>query len=302
MGAVDDEHGTVKAAIAWLERRLPDARARRERLERELAEAVREEQALHGALDGLRALTSAWTGEPVGDLDVAALPPAVVPQPDGPDKIAPAPGAAAPGHIGEGRLAPATAEAESEHPAPAAAEDEPATAPTGEQRGGTVSEPAKRTVARKAPAQKSTATKTTARKTTAKAAAGKPARGVKQDTGERSAARDTAKAAGPKPAAPKTAKTAKPTRAAKESGTAARTRVAEPDPAPARSRRSRTSSDSVLKALAAAARPLRARDVVDALGLESEATNAMRTTLERLAKTGQARKVARGTYTTADTA
>ncbi|MEV8099522.1 hypothetical protein [Kitasatospora sp. NPDC085879] len=301
MGTVEDEHGTVEAAIAWLERRLPGVRTRREDLERELAEAVREEQALHGALDGLRALTTAWSGESAGDLGVAprTVPPAAGPQPDDPATVAPAPDAAARDDTAEERLAPATTEAELGQPAPAAGEDEPVTVPAGEQRDGTASRPAKRTAARKAPAKKSAAGKTTVRKSQAKAAAGKPAHGVKQGTGGRSAARGAAEAAGPAPVAPTTAK---PTRPARKSATAARTRGAAPDTAPTRSRRSRTSSDSVLEALAAAAGPLRARDVVDVLGLEAGATDAMRTTLERLAKRGLARRVARGTYTTAEKA
>ncbi|MFF9646423.1 type IV toxin-antitoxin system AbiEi family antitoxin domain-containing protein [Kitasatospora aureofaciens] len=150
-----------------------------------------------------------------------------------------------------------------------------------------------------------TATKT-AKKTTAKKAA--PAK-------KATAKKATAKKAAPakKTAAKKTTDGARPrTRAKKEAaatGTGPVRTGAEPAtgksdtaaPAPRR-RTTGATSDSVLGVLADAQGPVRAREVTARLGIEESAdnVNAVRTMLERLAKSGRAQRPGRGLYAKLD--
>ncbi|WP_329611673.1 hypothetical protein [Kitasatospora herbaricolor] len=286
----------VGSTIALLEAHLPSARERRSRLEEELAAAVAQEGAITSVLEGLRALA----GVPFDD------------RADSPRETA---AAAAPVGVGEGGEA-GGAVAGVSGPEVTSASDRQDTAVAGstEASPAPAEKPARKTTGRK------TATRAAARKATAgKAAAATsptPAgstratvTAAKKTTARRSTTKGAPKAAAPKDTEPQTTKKALPkarkasaSKAATVAGKATVTAVSTPSTtASAPGRRRLADAEDVLAVLSQASNPLRAREVVALLGLDAVDANinAIRTRLERLAKSGQAQRSGRGLYTVA---
>ena len=286
----------VGSTIALLEAQLPAARERRSRLEEELAAAVAQESAISSVLEGLRALSGTpldGRAEPPRDTAAAAAPV----------------GAAAAGETGgavAGETGPEVASVSDGQDTAVANSVEASPAPTD-------------TPTRKAAGRK-TSTRAAARKTTAGKASTvtspTPADGTratatvaKKTTARKSATKTAPKAAAPKDTESQTTKQALP-KARKASptktATAARKTTATAASTPsttasAPGRRRLADTDGVLAVLSQASNPLRAREVVGLLGLDAVDANinAIRTRLERLAKSGQAQRSGRGLYTVA---
>ncbi|MFI9324750.1 type IV toxin-antitoxin system AbiEi family antitoxin domain-containing protein [Kitasatospora aureofaciens] len=250
--------------IARLEAELPGIEARRRRLEDELTAAVARENAVRGAIQSLQALAGLPASQditPVGSIRAEAD--AIVG--DRPEQLAAEVGAAL--DLGRESAERAT---------------------TGTD---TATKTAKKTTAKKAaPAKKATAKKATAKKATAKKAA--PAK--------KTAAKKTTDGARPRTRAKKEAAATGtgPVRTGAEPATGKSETTA---PAPRR-RTTGATSDSVLSVLADAQGPVRAREVTVRLGIEESAdnVNAVRTMLERLAKSGRAQRPGRGLYAKLD--
>ncbi|UKZ03287.1 type IV toxin-antitoxin system AbiEi family antitoxin domain-containing protein (plasmid) [Streptomyces viridifaciens] len=250
--------------IAQLEAELPGIEARRRRLEDELTAAVARENAVRGAIQSLQALAGLPASQditPVGSIRAEAD--AIVG--DRPEQLAAEVGAAL--DLGRESAEKAT---------------------TGTD---TATKTAKKTTAKKAaPAKKATAKKATAKKATAKKAA--PAK--------KTAAKKTTDGARPRTRAKKEAAATGtgPVRTGAEPATGKSETTA---PAPRR-RTTGATSDSVLSVLADAQGPVRAREVTARLGIEESAdnVNAVRTMLERLAKSGRAQRPGRGLYAKLD--
>ncbi|MFC9327364.1 hypothetical protein [Kitasatospora sp. NPDC057015] len=291
------------STIALLEARLPGVREQRRQLEDQLAAVIAQEDAMVGVLQGLETLSDTV----LDGASTAAQGPAVAAD-------------AAPAEVTGTGPAPEVAE-----PSVAGAVDEP----VGEEP---VSRPeaepvaarpvrkrtAKRTAVGTTAAKNDTAKKTTVRKAVAKntsAAEATDAAAV-PDTAEpavaakKAAVRGAGKATAKKAAAEKTAPVRKAAtkRSAPAKKTVATDKPAPVEEAPAASapaapsgrRRRLTDAASVLAVLAGASGPLRAREVTGLLGLEDQeaSVNAVRTMLERLAKTGKAQRSGRGLYAT----
>ncbi|MEU4302441.1 type IV toxin-antitoxin system AbiEi family antitoxin domain-containing protein [Kitasatospora aureofaciens] len=255
--------------IAQLEAELPGIEARRRRLEDELTAAVARENAVRGAIQSLQALAGLPASQditPVGSIRAEAD--AIVG--DRPEQIAAEVGAAL--DLGWESAEKAT---------------------TGTD---TATKTAKKTTAKKAaPAKKATAKKATAKKATAKKATAKKAAPAKK-----TAAKKTTDGARPRTRAKKEAAATGtgPVRTGAEPATGKSETTA---PAPRR-RTTGATSDSVLSVLADAQGPVRAREVTARLGIEESAdnVNAVRTMLERLAKSGRAQRPGRGLYAKLD--
>ncbi|MFE5587506.1 hypothetical protein [Kitasatospora sp. NPDC056531] len=260
---------SVGSTRALVEARLPAVREQRRRLEEQLAALIVQEEAMVAVLEGLDVLAQA----PLGERD----------QVQGTTRV---------GVADEMSAARArSAQEPSESPV---AESDSAGAPAGGRGAGP-----RKTVAKKAEAKKTTATRkaaTPAKRTAAKAAAGKvPATGTREQDATpapapavKRAARGTSKSAGTTAARGKAA----PAKAPEGAGSPT-------TPAPtAAGRRRLTDAQSVLAVLGQAKGPLRAREVTVLLGLDDQngALNAVRTMLERLAKTGRAQRTGRGLY------
>ncbi|MFJ9777659.1 type IV toxin-antitoxin system AbiEi family antitoxin domain-containing protein [Kitasatospora sp. NPDC101157] len=255
--------------IAELEAELPDIEARRRRLEDELTGAVARENAVRGAIEGLRALTELVASQdmtPVGGVRAEA------------DAIV--------------RVRPQQLAAETG----AALERGGEPAEEGTLRTDTVTKTAKKAAGKKAAPAKKTAAK---KATPAKRAAGKKAAPAKTTAAKKTVVKKTTD--GARPAAAKksaAAEGARPVRTGAEPPTAKRGTAA---PAPGR-RTTGATADSVLAVLAGAQGPLRAREVTARLGIEESAdtVNAVRTALERLTKAGRAQRPSRGLYAQLD--
>ncbi|GGV04430.1 type IV toxin-antitoxin system AbiEi family antitoxin domain-containing protein [Kitasatospora aureofaciens] len=250
--------------IAQLEAELPDIEARRRRLEDELTAAVARENAVRGAIEGLRALTELVASQdmtPVGGVRAEA------------DAI-----------VG---VRPQQLAAEIEEALHRGGEP----AEEGTSGTDTVTKTAKKAAGKKAAPAKKTAAK---KATPATRAAGKKAAPAKKTVVKKTT--DGARPAAAKKTA--AAKGAGPVRTGAEPPTAKRGTAA---PAPRR-RTTGATSETVLAVLADAQGPLRAREVTARLGIEESAdnVNAVRTALERLTKAGRAQRPGRGLYAQLD--
>ncbi|MET8624618.1 hypothetical protein ABZW30_12825 [Kitasatospora sp. NPDC004669] len=262
---------SVGSTRALVEARLPAVREQRRRLEEQLAALIAQEDAMVAVLEGLDVLAQA----PLGERDQV-------------------PGTARVGVAHEPPAARAqSAQEPSELPV---AESGSAGAPAAGRSAGPRKPVSKKTAAKKTATTRKAAAPT--KRATAKAVAGKvPATGTREQDAApapapavRKAARGTSRSADTT-AAPGKAATAKATEGAGSRTTPART---------AAGRRRLTDAESVLAVLGQAKGPLRAREVTVLLGLDDQngALNAVRTMLERLAKTGRAQRTGRGLYDT----
>ena len=268
----------VGSTIALLEAQLPAVRERRSRVEAELAAVAAQEEAVTKALEGLRLLT----GTPLAGQG-------------GPDA---------------GEVAQVQAQAQAVQEAGAAAESvEEQAAPSPQEPVAAAAGARKRTAAKKAPAKKTGSAKKTASARGTRA----PAAGTKKTAGKKTAEAEPKAATKRVPAAGKTAPEAEPKAVAKRVPAAGKTAAAQPGPAGGESgvevsvpqagrRRKVADANKVLEVLSRAGGPLRAREVTGQLGLDAAEgnINAIRTTLERLAKDGRAQRTGRGLYTAAD--
>ncbi|MEU6968882.1 type IV toxin-antitoxin system AbiEi family antitoxin domain-containing protein [Kitasatospora aureofaciens] len=247
--------------IAQLEAELPGIEARRRRLEDELTAAVARENAVRGAIQSLQALAGLPASQDITPVgSIRAEADAIVG--DRPEQLAAEVGAA----LDRGR--------ESAEKAATGTDTDTAT------------KTAKKTTAKKtAPAKKATAKKAAAKKAA-------PAK--------KTAAKKTTDGARPRTRAKKEAAATGtgPVRTGAEPATGKSETTA---PAPRR-RTTGATSDSVLSVLADAQGPVRAREVTARLGIEESAdnVNAVRTMLERLAKSGRAQRPGRGLYAKLD--
>ena len=268
----------VGSTIALLEAQLPAVRERRSRVEAELAAVAAQEEAVTKALEGLRLLS----GTPLAGQG-------------GPDA---------------GEVAQVQAQAQAVQEAGAAAESvEEQAAPSPQEPVAAAAGARKRTAAKKAPAKKTGSAKKTASARGTRA----PAAGTKKTAGKKTAEAEPKAATKRVPAAGKTAPEAEPKAVAKRVPAAGKTAAAQPGPAGGESgvevsvpqagrRRKVADANKVLEVLSRAGGPLRAREVTGQLGLDAAEgnINAIRTTLERLAKDGRAQRTGRGLYTAAD--
>ncbi|WP_238864097.1 hypothetical protein [Kitasatospora sp. A2-31] len=268
------------STIALLEATLPGVRERRRQLEDELAAVVAQENAMVSVLQGLEALAgTSLAGRSAMAATAGRASAEAVETAAGPDEADAALAPAEPGGIADVSA--------TEKPEP-----QPTPAKTARRRSD--ASPAQQTAAKKTPARKTPSKK--------KATASAPLTGApKQDaatapaptkkTAARGATKKTAvKKTAAKKAAVKTTVTAEPTPSTQEQTAST--------PAVASGRRRRTDAKSVLAVLADAHDSLRARQVADLLGLDGSDSdvNAVRTTLERLAKNGTAQRTGRGLY------
>ncbi|MFJ7280233.1 hypothetical protein [Kitasatospora sp. NPDC098663] len=251
----------MASTIALLEVRQPAVQDRIRRAEAELAAATAEREAIAKALEGLRLLSSGMPLDSADEPHAGGLP------------AAPAAGA----------VREASAAAEPADRRVALSPSAPATA-------------AVRTGKRTAAKKKAAATRTRAAAKTAT-----PAPERKEQTsapgGRKTARKATAKDTGTKGAA-KRSTTAKEAARVKAAPAGGKPPVEATVPAEGR-RRQVTDADSVLAVLSKAGKPLRAREVLDLLGLDASEgnINALRTRLERLARDGPAQRPGRGLYT-----
>lgn len=277
----------VGSTIALLEARLPEVRERRRQLEDELAAVVAQENAMVSVLQGLEALAEtslagrSTTAAPAGGKPAEAA--ETADSKDQPD------------------AAPAPAEPVGIEGVPAAEEPEPQAAPAKATRKRTATAPAGTTAAKKAATKKTTVRKTPSKKTATASAPATVAREQDAAAAPAPAKKATARGTAKKTAAKKTTarKAAVKKTAAAELAPSAQPQTASA-PAAAPGRRRRTDAKSVLAVLTGADDSLRARQVAGLLGLDgTEAeVNAVRTTLERLAKSGTAQRTGRGLYAT----
>ena len=267
----------VESTIALLEARLPAAQERRRQLEEELAAVIAQEDAMNSVLAGLRALSGSPLDGQDEPRDAAQLPAAAGSVEAAEQETTPPSG---------GRAKAVDGPADSSPPSP-----EPAAKPARKATG--------RSTATRAPAKKTTARKAAA----AKSVPPEPEQGSTGTplTTAKKTAKSTRKAA-PTATEPKAAK--RTMSSARK--TAPKQGVATDGQAPATAattpgRRRLADADSVLAVLSQATDPLRAREVTELLGLDTVDANinAIRTRLERLAKTGQAQRPGRGLYTVA---
>ncbi|MGW3046233.1 hypothetical protein ACWC9T_41135 [Kitasatospora sp. NPDC001159] len=272
-GALVDGHtfgsdSSVGSTRALVEARLPAVREQRRQLEEQLAALIAQEEAMVAVLEGLDVLV----GAPLGERDQV------------PDTV----------RVGVAdELSAARAQSAQEPSESPVAES--AGAPAAGRSAGPREAVSKKAAARKATARKAAAP---AKRAAAKAVAGKaPAAGAREQDAApapapavRKAARGASKSAGTTAARGKAAP-AKATRGAGGRMTPAH---------PAAGRRRLTDAKSVLAVLGQGKGPLRAREVTVLLGLDDQngAVDAVRTMLERLAKTGRAQRTGRGLYDT----
>ncbi|MFC5887413.1 hypothetical protein [Kitasatospora aburaviensis] len=258
-GSIFGTDSGVGSTIALLEAQLPAVRERRSRAEAELAAVTAEEEAITKALDGLRLLSGTPLDPGVPSTEVTAAPSEAVPD------------------AGTAAAEPAEPIEEQAVPSP----EEPAAAAPGAR---------KRTAARKAPAQRVA----TAKKTAPAAVRGTrvPASGAKKAAGKAAADTEPKAAAKRVPAARKAA--------AQRDAASGKPPVDASAPQTGRRRRVADAND-VLELLSQAGGPLRAREVAERLGLDAVEgnVNAIRSTLERLAKDSRAQRTGRGLYTAA---
>ncbi len=263
----------VESTIALLEARLPAAQERRRQLEEELAAVIAQEDAMNSVLAGLRALSGSPLDGQNEPRDAAQLPVAAAVEAAGQETTPPSGGRA---NAVDG---PADASPTSLEPAA-----KPARKATG--RSTATRAPAKKTTARKAVAAKSVAPEpeqgaTVAPLSTAKKTAKSARKAVPRATEPKAAKRTVSSA---RKTAPKQGVAADGQAPATAATTPGRRRLAD--------------ADSVLAVLSQATDPLRAREVTELLGLDTVDANinAIRTRLERLAKSGQAQRPGRGLY------
>ena len=263
---------SVGSTIALLEARLPGVRERRRRLEDELATVVAQENAMVSVLQGLTALSgAALDGASAGGQGAAPATPA----PEAADVSA------------DGAAGGPAEEERASRPEPEPAAAGPARRRTAKSTAGNTE------AARRNPAEKTTAKKTTARRSAA-------AKSVAATGTTGAAAGGTAPVRGGGKAPAKRAAVGKKAPSADRPVPVEEPPVAEVPTASGRRRRL-TNATSVLAVLAGASGPLRAREVTGLLGLDDQesSVNAVRTMLERLAKTGKARRSGRGLYVAA---
>ncbi|MER8186110.1 hypothetical protein [Kitasatospora sp. NPDC094015] len=259
----------VGSTIALLEATLPEVREQRRRLEAELAAVTAQETAIVGALEGLAALA----GTPVPAVGTATDATA--------DATADPAVDATVGQDGDAAqlLAPVRAMADALAPvfvpAPAVAEPEPVRRSAAKRPAA-----AKKSAPRKAAAP---AKKPATRKAEA------PAKPAKQVAAKQAVVKKAAEKAVP-------AQRKAPAKALAKAPAKAPVKAATEEP----SRRRLTDTESLLAVLADAEAPLRAREVTTLLGIDpgDANVNAVRTRLERLAKSGRANRTGRGLYTT----
>ncbi|MFE3112641.1 hypothetical protein [Kitasatospora indigofera] len=288
----------VGSTIALLEAQLPAARQRRSWLEEELAAAVARESALTSVLEGLRALSDA-------PLDGRAEPRDAVRAPEQAAVGTGETGGVVAGVIGpevtsasDGQATAVASSVEASPASPASAEKHArrTTGRSASTRAGAGKATAGEAATAKSPtpADGSRATET--------AAKGIAVRKRASNAAPKSAASKDSEPQATKKALPKARKTS-PTKTAPAAKKVTVTATPIPSTAaPAPGRRRLSDAEGVLAVLSQASNPLRARDVVGLLGLESidSNVNAMRTRLERLAKAGQAQRSGRGLYTVAN--
>ncbi|MET9617491.1 hypothetical protein [Kitasatospora indigofera] len=305
-GATFGADSGVGSTIALLEARLPSVREQRRQLEDELAAVIAQEDAMISVLQGLHALSgtvldsgsSAGQGAAAtpGAREVVAEATGTVPAPDSTPEVA------------EVSLAGAVGEPVS-RPDPAAAQPvrkraaEKTVKSTARGAGATKQDPAGKAAAKKSAAAKSVpAGEATGAAVTVPSAA-KPTTVAKKGAA-RGAGKATAKKAAAEKSAPaKKTATARKVVARKTAAAADKPALAKEGPAsvpaaPSGRHRKLTDATSVLAVLAGASGPLRAREVTGLLGLDDQdaSVNAVRTMLERLAKTGKAQRSGRGLY------
>ncbi|MFF2147799.1 hypothetical protein [Kitasatospora sp. NPDC058190] len=261
---------SVGSTRALVEARLPAVREQRRRLEEQLAALIAQENAMVAVLEGLDVLAQA----PLRERD----------QVQGTARVG----------VADEMSAAQARSAQEPSESPVAESDSAGEAAAGRNAG------PRKAVSKKAAAKKATTRKAAAptKRAAAKAPAGKaPAADAREQ--------DATPAPTPAPAVRKTARGA-----SKTTGTTAARGKAAPAKAPggagsrttpartAAGRRRLTDAESVLAVLGQAKGPLRAREVTVLLGLDDQngALNAVRTMLERLAKTGRAQRTGRGLY------
>ncbi|WP_329611461.1 hypothetical protein [Kitasatospora herbaricolor] len=315
-GATFGTDSGVGSTIALLEARLPGVRERRRQLEDELAAVIAQEEAMVGVLQGLQALSgTALDGGPSAGQGAAAAPGAwevvaevtgTVPAPDSAPGVAEASVGAVGGPVvGEPVSRP--------EPEPAAAQPvrrraaKKTVKSTAGGAGAAKQDPAKKTTARKAAAKKSAAAGEATDAAAAVPSAAEPATAAKKGAARAAGKATARKAAAEKPASAKKTAVVKKAVAKKAAVAADKPAPAEEGPAasvpgaPSGRRRKLTDAASVLAVLAGASGPLRAREVSGLLGLDDQgaSVNAVRTMLERLAKSGKAQRSGRGLYVAA---
>ncbi|PBC69543.1 hypothetical protein BX265_6872 [Streptomyces sp. TLI_235] len=265
----------VGSTRALIEARLPAVRKHRQKLEDELAAVIAQENAMVSVLEGLVALSDAPLGE-------------------------------------EGKAHGATPVRRTDQPPVADVHEGEVKTETTAATRAPVSVSATKAKAKRASPRNAAAVKTAGKRAAGRtAAAGVPASDRAQapnTAAKKTAPRRSTKTAGTIAAQGKTAPKTAPR---KEASPAARkparvkTATATPDRTavePPRGRRRLTDANSVLAVLRQSEQPLRAREVTDRLGLDgvSGALDAVRTMLERLAKTSRAQRTGRGLYAAAD--
>ncbi|MFJ3219505.1 hypothetical protein ACIPLC_26715 [Kitasatospora sp. NPDC086801] len=257
----------MASTIALLEVRQPAVQERIRRAEAELAAATAEQEAIAKALEGLRLLASGTPLDGAGEPHAGGLP------------AAPAAGAV--------REAAAAAEPADRRVAPSPSGPAAAAVRAGKT---TTAKNAKK----KAAATRADAAKTAAPAPERKEQASAPAA---RKTARKTTAKDSTR---PKAAAQRTT-IVKETARAKAAPAGGKPPVKAAAPAAGR-RRQVTDADSVLEVLSKAGKPLRAREVLDLLGLDASEgnINALRTRLERLARDGRTQRPGRGLYTVTD--
>ncbi|WBP91375.1 hypothetical protein [Kitasatospora cathayae] len=263
---------SVGSTRALVEARLPAVREQRRRLEERLAAIIAQEDAMVAVLEGLDVLAQA----PLGERDRVQ-------------------GTARVG-VADEMSAARTRSAQEPSESPVA-ESGSAGAPAAGRGAGRGAGPRK-AVAKKAAAKKATARKAAA---PAKRAAAKPAAEKAAAAGTREQDAAPAPAPAVKRAARSASKRAGTTAARGKAAPAKATEGAGSPTTPPRTvagRRRLTDAQSVLAVLGQGKGPLRAKEVTVLLGLDDQngALNAVRTMLERLAKTGRAQRTGRGLY------
>ncbi|MEV0192839.1 hypothetical protein AB0I39_30450 [Kitasatospora purpeofusca] len=284
----------MASTIALLEVRLPEVRERRRRLEDELSAVVAQEDAMVSVLKGLEILGAVLTDRQVD----GAAPSEMTDLTDEPDVE---PVLAEPAAVADVSAAevPEPQATPTDATVPRAARKRAGAAPVRKaavKRAATRTATARKATARKAvaagapvtgaPDQEAAAVPTPAKKTAARGAAKKAA------AEETSAKKTVAKKTVARKAVAKTAEAAEPAPAAQPQP--------QPDSGPAdgSGRKRRTDAKSVLAVLTGTTESLRARQVAEVLGLDGTGSdvNAVRTMLERLAKSGAAQRTGRGLY------